>query len=446
VKLDRVTLTNFRGVSHLELSLDNQLNVLVGDNTVGKTAVLEGIVLGLGVALGHLPKVKGRSFRPTDLRKIFRPSDGKVDQFAPYARVVMEGRANGQQITWDRTEKRDKSKKTASEIPKAVGPAALKAHLDPIIHAIETGGSASLPLFAYYATDRAVPLIPQRQRNFHDPGFRYQGLNGALDNGLSFKDVLEWVLYQEDVERRERERERDFDYRDPVLEAVRQAVATMVPGAHNPRTELQPIRFLVDIETEDGGLENLDLAQISDGYRTALGLAIDLARRMAQINPHMGNPVQETEGVVLIDEVDLHLHPRWQQHILDDLQRTFPNIQFIVTTHSPQVLTTVQPEHIIHLRRSEGEIVDEAPATSSYGAESGRLLSEIMEVDERPDNEFTKNLREYWDEIEKGEGEAPHARSLRAYLDERSPGDPSLTRADMEIRRRKALERRGMKP
>ena len=113
----------------------------------------------------------------------------------------------------------------------------------------------------------------------------------------------------------------------------------MLGDVSEPHMEMEPPRFMVTIET-GGKSEKLALDQLSGGYRAVLALAADLAWRMAQGNPHLDNPL-ESEAIVLIDEVDLHLHPSWQQRILDDLTRTFPNAQFIVSTHSPQVLTTV---------------------------------------------------------------------------------------------------------
>ena len=116
----------------------------------------------------------------------------------------------------------------------------------------------------------------------------------------------------------------------------------MLPEVSNPRIELNPLRFVVSQKSEEGRVEKLSLNQLSGGYRIVLALAADLARRMAQGNPHMDDPLQ-SKAIVLIDEIELHLHPAWQQRILSDLMRTFPNAQFIVSTHSPQVLTTVEP-------------------------------------------------------------------------------------------------------
>ena len=173
-----------------------------------------------------------------------------------------------------------------------------------------------------------------------------------------------------------------------------------------------------------------------------LALAADLARRMAQGNPHLDDPLQ-AEAIVLIDEVDLHLHPSWQQRILTDLRRTFPNTQFIVSTHSPQVLTTVEPQHVVHLAREDGRIVAGSASGWTYGAEAGDVLSAVMGVDQRPDNAFTRKLARYRRFIGDGRGESEEALALRRELDALSAADPALDRADVEIRRHKVLENLG---
>ena len=220
----------------------------------------------------------------------------------------------------------------------------------------------------------------------------------------------------------------------------------MVPGASNPEIKHGPLRFMVSVQWDDGETEEeLSIAQLSGGYRIMLALAADLARRMAQGNPHLDDPLQ-SEAVVLIDEIELHLHPSWQQRILTDLTRTFPNTQFIVSTHSPQVLTTVKPEHVVELWREQGGIVAGSAAAPTYGAEAGDVLETVMGVDQRPgrnDNEFVEKLARYTDLVADGKGESQPAVSLREKLDELSPRDPALDRADIEIRRRKLFQSMG---
>jgi predicted ATP-binding protein involved in virulence len=152
----------------------------------------------------------------------------------------------------------------------------------------------------------------------------------------------------------------DFNYRLPALETVRQAMTTMIPMISNPHISTNPPHLMVS--WHNGDTIDLRLEQLSDGYRTLLALVMDLARRLAQANPHLVKPLH-SEAIVLIDEIDLHLHPGLQQTVLLDLQRTFPNTQFIVTTHSPQVLTTVQKENI---RRLENKTVYSIIKFSGY--------------------------------------------------------------------------------
>ena len=125
---------------------------------------------------------------------------------------------------------------------------------------------------------------------------------------------------------------------------------------------------------------------------------------------------------------------------MGDLQRTFPNAQFIVSTHSPQVLTTVEPQRIVKLYWEDDRIVAGAPEGATYGAEAGDVLSLVMGVNERPDNDFTKDLDKYRRLVSEGKGESEEALALRRKLEELSPRDYALTRADLEIKQRKLFK------
>ncbi len=315
--------------------------------------------------------------------------------------------------------------------------------MDDVVEAdrIKTG-PIDLPIVAFYDTDRAMFDQPQRRRGFKTEFQRYAALEGALSARTDFRDFFKWFYAKENEELRSQKERKDFGHRLKDLNAVCKAIETMVPGASDPRIELRPLRFVVSIKRGDGTPEELSVDQLSGGYRIMLALAADLARRMAQGNPHLDDPL-ESEAVVLIDEIELHLHPSWQQRILADLARTFPNTQLIISTHSPQVLTTVKPEHIVELRRENRGIVAEQALTPTYGAEAGEVLSTVMGVGERPDcNEFAKKLKRYMTLVGDGEGESSTALRLRQNLDELSPRDPALDRADVEIRRHKLLKRK----
>jgi len=440
MKISRITIENFRAIKKLDLPLDPQLTVLVGNNAAGKTTILDAIAVGLGAILTHLSSVSEIKLGENDIRQeqATELKDGQVPKQAPYTRVTLE---SVEGIIWDMTKKRDQSKRTQQVIPPDKKLGELHHFLENIINDVQDGKPTDLPVIAYYATDRAV-LSSSLQRDFNKNFNRFKALEDALVATQRFQTMLEWFAFQEDIERREQTKQRDFEYRLPVLESVRQAIGQMMPGCSNPRTLINPLRLIVTFEYLNGHHEILSLDQLSDGYRTTLALVMDLARRMAQANPHLHDKaIQQSEAIVLIDEVDLHLHSIWQQQVLVDLIETFPKAQFIVTTHSAQVLTTIKPEHIVLLTRENDNVIAEQ-ATSSYGAESGRLLVEIMGVNERPPaekNKFTKLLGKYYDLIESNQGETQEALKLRHELNQESPHDPILIKADMEIRRQRVL-------
>ena len=416
MKLERVEIENYRAIEMLDLPLDPALTVFHGDNGHGKTSVLGAIAAGLGSIPMLLPQVSGVGFRDTDLRGQ-RP-----------LRVMLRTRDG---VEWDRRRLGPPGKASHRELKRAMEAivAADREEAEPL----------DLPIVAFYDTDRAVFDVPHRRRNFKTEFLRYAALEGALSPRPNFREFFKWFYALENEELREKKEQRDWDYQLSELKAIRKAIERMVPGVSDPRIKLRPLRFAVSVESGAGKPEELALDQLSGGYRSVLALAADLARRMAQGNPHLADPL-ESEAVVLIDEVDLHLHPRWQQRILVDLRRTFRNTQFIVSTHSPQVLTTVRPEHIVELRREDGRIVTGRPSAPTFGAEAGDVLFTVMKVDERPTNEFKTTLDDYMRFVEDGQGECEEAVSLRSRLVELSPDAPEIHEADIEIERRKLLK------
>lgn len=168
-------------------------------------------------------------------------------------------------------------------------------------------------------------------------------------------------------------------------------------------------------------------------------MAADIAYRMARLNPDLGeNVALQTPGVVLIDEVDMHLHPSWQQTVINDLTGAFPLVQFIVTTHSPQLLTSVPPESI-RILRWEGDAVAIEEPVFALGAESSQLLRDIQRVESRPLSvPIVKDLQRYLQLVCDDQWDSEEALALRKKLDLWSKGrEPALIRADMDIRLRR---------
>ena len=429
MKLKSVEIYNFRAIQKLRLRLDPQLTVLHGDNAHGKTSVLGAIALGLGAVPTLLPDVSGIGFSKKDRR------EGKG------ARVSL---TTTDEVSWERTSGRTRktgwfSRSEDAEDAPRHPLRDLKQWLES--HALRAWGTpVDLPILVFYDTERAVPNLTKQRGLPKSTPSRYAALAGALSARTSFRELFEWFYAKENEELREQRERRDHDYRLKELSVVRTAISSMIEGVTEPHVELRPLRFVVSERLNGEAPSKRTLDQLSGGYQAVLALAADLASRMAQGNPHRPNPL-ESEAITLIDEIELHLHPSWQQRILGNLMRTFPNTQFIVSTHSPQILTTVQPHHIVALRRENSRIFAQQMSEATFGAKAGDVLSTVMGVDERPSgNSFVQTLESYTRLVSDGRGESEDAVVLRRKLEELSPRDPALDRADIEIRRRRMMK------
>ena len=201
------------------------------------------------------------------------------------------------------------------------------------------------------------------------------------------------------------------------LQVLRSAVDSFLPTYKNLRPADEKSSGLLINQGEIA----LDVDQLSDGERGVLALVLDLARRLSQANPSLGAPLSEGHAVVLIDEIDLHLHPKWQRDIVHKLTAIFPQCQFIATTHSPQVIGEVENDriHII----ADGEVYS---PTHSFGVDSSRVLEEIMDSPPRT-TEVEALLKKVSQEV--GKQRYEHARQSLAQLVELlGKDDPEVTR------------------
>ncbi len=421
MKLKRLTLTNFRCFSSFSMAIDERLTVIVAKNGAGKTSILDAIATGLDQFITRLPKVSGINPKDSDFLVY---SDGSKPA---YMRIALES-THG--IRWDRTEKRDQTQKTQNEIPTPYGTQSLNDNVDKLIEAYNDNSPFHLPIFAYYGTGRGVFEVPQKHRDFKKRCF--EALEGALEAKANFRRFFEYFYFLEKLERRGQKQ--DSDYQQPELQTIRKAIESAMPMFRNPRTELLPLCFLIDWQT-DNEIKTLRIEQLSDGNRTMLAMIMDIAARMAEANPDRENPL-EIEGIILIDEVELHLHPGWQQTILPSILKTFPNLQFIVTTHSPQVLTTVPSSSIRAIHWDSREQPSLMPIEFSEGAESQQLLEDILGIKPRPQNiDIVKNLNRYLELISLEKWDSTEAIALRSKLNKWGHGyEPALANADIDIR------------
>ena len=342
--LKRLTLQNFRLMESLSLDFGRRLTLLIGANGSGKTSILDGIAIGLGAALTHLPDVSGQTFKKYgDIRQT-------NNQLAPFARVFIE---TGSGLKWDRIQRRDKSASTSQNIPKGYGLKELEHYLNQqVIDPSNDGVGFDLPMFAYYGVSRALLNVPLSRKGFPKKHRRFEALAGALQANSRFKSAFIWFYNQENEEHRLQKQHKSFEYTLHELDVVRQAITRMFSDITEPHITLNPLSLVVT----HGG-ECLNIAQLSDGYKTLLGLVIDLSSRMAMANPHLNDPLA-AESIVMIDELDLHLHPSWQQRVMGDLLQTFTGSQFIVTTHSPFIVESMN-NHLKRNQISDDEILDD---------------------------------------------------------------------------------------
>ena len=392
MKLKAVHIENYRAIRSLTLNLDPRLTVLHGANGCGKTSILTA------TALAFAPRMHAAD-RRVDL-------DRHIGGL-PYPKIQLLGEN-------DEILSRVEADHLA-EAARGIGWGHKNERGQFIPGEAETG--ANLPPFVFYDIDRAV-VSSLKEREV-----------GAK---VDYNQMFEWFYASENDELRRRERD-DPNTTLGDLDAVRRAVCSMIPSASNPRIEMGPPRLVVSLA--DRG--EFSLEQLSDGYQNVLALAADIAWQMAMQHEAPAAHSPNTEALVLIDEIELHLHPQWQQHVLPDLMRTFPNAQFVVSTHSPQVLSTIGPKHILELAPDDDNIVAEGAASATYGAEAGDVLTCVMGVETRPDNPFAQELAKYRRLINDDLGETEEAVRIRKALGELSPQDPALAVADLEVRQRR---------
>ncbi len=359
MRVKRLQLDSYRGFKSLALDLDRDLTVLVGVNGAGKSSVLDCLAVLLSqVSTGILTRAgHGRRFSESDIR-----------QDASYALGQCEASFDGTSATWSVALVRPGH---PARVPSSL------VGLRDVIQRAQEGiqrGDVELPLAIYYPVNRAVLDIPRRIRKRH----KFEPLSAfdeaLLGGGSNFRLFFEWFREQEDLENERKAREPLLFKEDPQLASVRSAVERLVPGFSEPHVQRAPHRMVV----EKGG-RFLEIDQLSDGEKCLLALAGDLARRLALANPKLHDPLT-AKAVVLIDEIELHLHPAWQRNVIDNLRRTFPQCQFVVTTHSPQVLSAVPSKSVVVLE----DFAVTSPAANTEGRDSNSILSEVLGVPERP--------------------------------------------------------------
>lgn len=433
MKIKSITLKHFRGIQDMTLPLSPTLNVLAGVNGAGKSSLLNALTILLSRVP---PKLRTPNSSGSGWRQI---TNLDIQNGFPTSTLSIQSSYEGVPYEWSIV----KSQVGIRKQEKSNLNGATQLALD----ILEQQKLQNTPLLAYYPIERNVLDVPLRIRKKHTFGV-LDAYEDSLSSGANFRTFFEWFREREDLEN---EQYRDVlqafksaagvphvakvqdnaDYVDSQLTAVRQAIESFT-GFSKMRVKRNPLRM----ELIKAG-KTYDIRQLSDGEKCLLALIGDLARRLAIANPHIENALHG-EGVILIDEIDMHLHPLWQREIVSKLGSIFPNCQFILSTHSPHILNHVQPEHIFLLTDTPQGITYSQPS-ESYGKSVNRMLEDLMGLEQTRPTAVADSLHHLFKTIQSGD--LKEAKQLVIVLTNEIGDDPELVKAEVLIKRMELIQK-----
>jgi predicted ATP-binding protein involved in virulence len=409
MRVKELKLHHFRGIKDLHLIFNTEQNVvvLVGINGVGKSSILNCIDL--------LVEYYRRVFYRSDFLSDLYFSSGLMstsDIYTGTTNLTAQIKVNFKQGC-------DMEWKIAAATKDHVHPRWPKADGGLLEKIVRNNETDILNHYLYYLPNRQVLSLTISD-------------NRKPEDIINFEGFSTWFKQTEDLEN-ERRLSDNIEYRHPVLAAVRGAVYSLLGNGYNTLTFKREIDRM---SIKKFGRE-IAVDLLSDGEKSLLAMVGHLSRKLAEYNLDLINPL-EASAIVLIDEIELHLHPAWQRMIIPRLTQTFPNCQFIVTTHSPQVLSHVDPE-CIHILDYDGDNVVVKRPDSSYGLDSNRILEDILGVSKRP-QEIQDRMSELFRTINNNDLEG--AKEIVRELGEKiGISEPELVKAEATIKRREIIGR-----
>ncbi len=429
--LEKLKLHNFRCYEKLEIEFNRQLTVLVGKNGSGKTTVLEAIAIALGTwFVGfNIVNAKGINKRTDPLRKAYQI--GATDDVQTQFPVEIEA--------WGKIkESKDPTLHWKRELYTPTGTMTTKDAKEIVEYAAEYQKAISegrtdiyLPIVAYYGTGRLWDYHRQKRIDVFKVSSRTNGYIDCLDGTANVKLMMDWfqIMTINKYQRQEENLESNPEL-DTVYLAMEKCLKNLsgysdVKIRYNMGTQELDVYY----SEQDKQRMRIPLNQLSDGYKGMISLVADIAYRMATLNPQLGTEVLiKGDGVVLIDEVDLHLHPAWQQKVIDNLMDIFPKVQFIVSTHAPAIISSVKTDTLRILSDKEVCLTD----NQVYGKDVNSVMKEIMGVNDRPD-QFVKLFEQFYRLL--SEKKYDEAGAVLDKLDEdRGYHDPEIAKCRVKLK------------
>lgn len=395
MRIEKLKVKNFRCFEHLEMELHPKCNVLIGMNGAGKSTILDALAIALGGYLSGFDNIKSHSILQEDAHFKMFSAGSRIEaqeQFPVEVYAVGIPEENKGIMAWQR-ELNGKGRRMTHGNVKLIAD-----YARALQSKVRSGDTACiLPLVAYYGTGRL--WLQKRKRTSYKTGEKLSRQMGYVDCIAAESNDKQMMRWFEDMTYIQLQEGKPL----PELEAVQKALRECYLSADKTITDAY---FLYDVKSHEleariyrgSTAEKFPVRMLSDGEKGIISLVADIAYRMALLNPNLLDNVLETPGIVLIDEIDLHLHPSWQKRIVGDLNRIFPNIQFILTTHSPSILANIPKENIWilnHYKLCQ-------PQDGTYGRTVEEILREVMDVNVRPDEvlELQRQFDEAIDEAD----------------------------------------------
>lgn len=423
--LRKIHYDNYKCYKDIDIVFNKKLNVLVGENGAGKSTILEGIVVAMSTMFTSLNGPKGVGIEKTHARLEAYQIGNTIDVQPQYPVCISaDATIDNKEIHWKRSLNTANGKTTIKEAKEMVSLSSL------FQERLKDGDqSLILPVVAYYGTGRLWDYHREKQYEIFGKTTRTNGYVDCVDGTANIKLMMNWF---------EKKTIQKYQWQEnglgPVLDL--EAVLSAMQTCYNNISGVEDSRILYNMDTKEldvvyteknGEKMRMPLNQMSDGYKGTLSLVADIAYRMAVLNPQLLEHIcDETDGIVLIDEVDLHLHPAWQRRILNDLLSIFPKVQFIVTTHAPAVINSVKKENVFVIDRAE---IYHAPV-ETYGKDVNGILKTIMNVKERPDT-VSYQFNEFYQALD--ENKYNEAEILLNKLDEELGDDPELAAMHVQL-------------
>mgnify|MGYP000613184533 CR=1 FL=1 len=380
MQLRRLTLTQFRAFEQAEFEFQPGMNLLVGVNGVGKSTVLDALRILLSQILPKFTSSKDtvRNFGIDDIKIERKELKAELDftLFIESSSPLFGAAESIVSFKYSVSQPREKyveNKKRVGTVREQTISQFATKELRPNERTISKFSKERInqSIAVYFSTRRSLPSTAQGSKT-KSMGYQAFAFADALAPGraLRIREFADWWLTRQVLSNQSGETQY-LEY----LDVLQETVESFMSNCRNLRAVSEPETTLL---LEKNGT-TLDVRQLSDGERGMLALVLDLGRRLALANTGSDDPLRDGKAVVLIDELDLHLHPRWQRDIVRKLTETFPNCQFIATTHSPQIVGEVAPEKIILLEEGKPPY----PPNQSLGMDTNWILKRLMGTDER---------------------------------------------------------------